>query len=47
MKFKHGQQMFRTISGPCREEPMLGKNQWPTAMGRNKSLVTHRSPPAG
>jgi hypothetical protein len=33
--------MFRTIRSPSREEPMLSKNQWPTAMGRDKSLVTH------
>jgi hypothetical protein len=44
MQFEHRQQMFRTVRSPCREEPMLGKSQWPTAMGRDKSPVTHRSP---
>jgi len=42
VKLKEWQQMFRTIRSPCREELMLSKSQWPAAMGRNESLVTHR-----
>jgi hypothetical protein len=41
VKFKEWQQVFRTIRSPCREEPMLSKSQWPAAMGRDESLVTH------
>ena len=42
VKLKERQQVFRTIRCPCREEPMLSKSQWPAAMGRDESLVTHR-----
>ena len=42
VKLKEWQQMFCTIRSPCREELMLSKSQWPAAMGRNESLVTHR-----
>ena len=42
MKLKEWQQMFRTIRGPRREEPMLGKSQWPAAIA---SLPRLRRPP--
>ncbi|CAN5171137.1 hypothetical protein BH11PLA2_BH11PLA2_52550 [soil metagenome] len=41
MKLIDWQQMFCTIRGPCRKEPMIYKYQWPAAMGRDESLVTH------
>jgi hypothetical protein len=39
--FREQQQMFSTIRRPCREKPMLNQRQWPAAMNRDKSHITH------
>jgi hypothetical protein len=45
-RLKERQHMFRTIRGPCRQEPVLAKIQRPTAMDCNKAPVSHMRPPS-
>jgi len=39
---EQGQEVFRTVGSPCREEPVIGQRQRPTAMGCDEPPVTHR-----
>lgn len=46
VKFEQREQMVCAIRGPSRKQAVLGKAQWPTSVGRDKSRVTHNRSPS-